>query len=134
MELEVMVPAASKAPERRGQRYCVHSRPRKSAMLEAIHLSGGVRGSYDAEQIDIKTPDDAGKTGNGTLIRQKSKHYLFHPGKLLINYLKTRGWRQNTAFYRENRGFFAIDFLDRLNGAVMAGHTLTKGKNDQQKA
>jgi hypothetical protein len=97
-------------------------------------LSGSVGGSYNPEQIDVKTSDNTGEAGNGSLVRLKSKQNFLHPGEFLINYFQAGRGRQNSAFYGENSSFLAIYLLNSLNRAIVAGHTLAERKYDQQQA
>jgi hypothetical protein len=97
-------------------------------------LSGGVRGSDNPEQIDVKTSDNTGEAGNRSFIRLKSKQNFLHPGEQLINYFQACGRWQNSAFYSKNGGFFTIYLLNGLNRAVVGSHALAERKNDQQQA
>ena len=107
---------------------------RQSTAQRSMELSGGIRGSDNPEQIDVKTSDNTGEGGNGSFIRLKSKQNFLHPGELLINYFQAGRGRQNAAFYGKNSGFLTIYLLNSLNRAVVAGHALTERKNDQQQA
>ena len=102
--------------------------------MEWHGLSGGVRGSNNPKQIDVKTSDNTSKTGNGPFIRFKSKQNFLHPGEFLINYFQAGGGRHNAAFYGENRRFLTIYLFYGLYGTVVASHALSERKNDQQQA
>jgi|GEM_PF-6137161 len=97
-------------------------------------MSGGVRGSDNPKQIHVKASDNRGEGWHGTFVGHQLKQNLFHPWKLLINHFETGRRRQYTAFKSKNGGFLAIYLFDGFDGAIVPGHTLTKGKHDEQKA